>query len=63
MILHSWSVINKTIAFFYKWVEPELVGKVITRDKIAEIAGKSLESVVTNDQQSLEYWCYCKWPE
>lgn len=58
MIVHSWSVINKTIAFFYKWVLPELVGKVFARYKVAEIAGKSSETLVSNDQQSLECWCY-----
>ena len=57
------SVIHKTTAFFYKLVLPELVGKVLTRDKVAEIAGKSSETAISNDQQFLECWCYCKRPE
>ena len=57
------SVIHKTAAFFYKLVLPELVGKVLTRDKVAEITGKSSETAISNDQQFLECWCYCKRPE
>lgn len=61
MMPRSWSsVIHKTTACFYKLVLPELVGKVLTRDKVAEIAGKSSETAISNDQQFLECWCYCK---